>query len=83
MDLNRVCNPRSHNRNSQGRVFIGKIWGEVCRVCDLSLIGWWGGNGALFQEFQSSAFWVQPDWGPCACAQPEATFLYLGRGELL
>ena len=24
-----------------GEVFIGKIWGEVCRVFDVPLIGWW------------------------------------------
>ena len=24
-----------------GEVFIGKIWGEGCRVCDFLLIGWW------------------------------------------
>ena len=24
-----------------GRVFIGKIWGVDCRVCDFLLIGWW------------------------------------------
>ena len=24
----------------QGMSFIGKIWSEVCRVCDLPLIGW-------------------------------------------
>ena len=26
---------------SQGEVFIGKISGEGCRVCDFLLIGWW------------------------------------------
>ena len=24
----------------QGEVFIGKIWGEGCRVCDFLLMGW-------------------------------------------
>ena len=27
-----------------GRVFIGRIWGEGCKVYDLPLVGWWGGN---------------------------------------
>ena len=31
-----------------GRVFIGKIWGEWCRMCDFV---WWWGNRAIFQEF--------------------------------
>ena len=26
-----------------GRVFIDKILGEVCRVCDLPMVGWWWG----------------------------------------
>ena len=65
----------------QGRVFIGKIWGEVCRVYDLPLIGWWCSNRWLsFPESQWSAFWFQPVWGPCACVQPEVTILHLGRG---
>ena len=25
----------------QGRVFIGKFWGEGCKVCDFLLIDWW------------------------------------------
>ena len=60
----------------RGRDFIGKFWGEGCRVCDLPLIGWWGGNRVVFQESQS-AFWFQLAWGPCARAQPEVTFLHL------
>ena len=64
----------------QGRVFIGKIWGEGCRVCDLPLIGWWGGNRVMFQESLSSAFWFQPVWGLCACAQPEVAILHPGGG---
>lgn len=27
-----------------GRVFIGRIWGEGCRVYGLPLIGCWGGT---------------------------------------
>ena len=27
-----------------GEVFIGKSWGEGCRVCDFLLIGWWWGK---------------------------------------
>lgn len=27
-----------------GKRFIGKIWGTVCKVCDLPLFGWWWGN---------------------------------------
>ena len=25
----------------QGEVFIGKIWGEGCRMCDFLLTAWW------------------------------------------
>ena len=45
-------------------VFIGKIWREVCRVCDFPLIGLWWGNSVVFQKSQPSAFWFQPAWGP-------------------
>lgn len=31
-------------------VFIGKIWGESCRVCDLLLISLWWGNRMIFLE---------------------------------
>ena len=48
-----------------GEVFIGKIWGEGCRVCGFLLIGWWWGNRAVLQE---------------SCAQPEVTILHLGGG---
>ena len=48
----------------QGELFIGKVWGEGCRVCNFLLIGWWG-NRALFQE---------------SCAQPEIAILHLGGG---
>ena len=44
----------------QGRVFMGKICGELCRVYDLPLTGWWGGHRVVIQESQSSAFWLQP-----------------------
>lgn len=39
----------------QGTVFIGEIWGEVCRVCDLPLVCWWWGNQVVFQVSQLSA----------------------------
>ena len=50
----------------QGEVFIGKIWGEGCKVCDFPLTGWWWGNWTVLQE---SGF------------QPEVTTLHLG-GDL-
>ena len=50
----------------QGRVFIGKILREGCRVHDVSLIGWWWGNRAVLQE---------------SCAQSEVTILHLS-GDL-
>ena len=31
-------------------VFIGKIWGENCRVFDFLLTGWWSGNRVDLQE---------------------------------
>lgn len=31
----------------QGKVSVGKIWGEVCRVCICSLLSWWGGYRAV------------------------------------
>ena len=52
-------NPRLLN-GFGGISFIGKIWDEGCRVCDLPLIGWWWNNRMVFQESQSSAFWLQP-----------------------
>lgn len=61
-------------------VFISKPCREGCRGSDLPLIVWWGGTRVGFQESQSSAFWFQPAWGPCACAQPEVTNLPLGGG---
>ena len=66
----------------QGRVFISRMWGESCRVCDFLLIGWWGGARVVFRESQSSAFWFQPVWGLCAGAQPEMTIFHLGVGGL-
>ena len=48
-----------------GKVFIGGIGGEGCRVCDLLLIGWWWGSKAVLQE---------------SCAQPEVAILHLGGG---
>ena len=48
-----------------GEDFIGKIWGEGCRVCDFFLIGWWWDDRTVFQV---------------SCAQPEFTIFYLGRG---
>lgn len=46
------------------RVFIGKIWGGAA-VC-VTFLWLVGGEVTkkLFQEFQSSAFWFQPVWGP-------------------
>ena len=35
-----VLKSPEHPNSFQG-VFIGKIWGEGCRVCDFLLIGWW------------------------------------------
>ena len=32
----------------QGIVFIDKIGREVCRVRDLPLVSWWGGNRIVF-----------------------------------
>ena len=62
----------------QGSVFKGNIWDEGCRVHAFLLIGWWGGNGVLFWESQSSAFWFHPVWGPHAYAQCVVTILHLG-----
>ena len=47
-------------------VFIGKIWGESCRVFDFLLAGWWSGNRVDLQE---------------SCAKPEVTILHLGGGR--
>ena len=47
-----------------GEIFIGKIWGEGCRVCDFLLIGWWWGNKAVLQE---------------SCPQSEITILHRGN----
>ena len=55
-----------------GRVFKGKTGGEGCRVCDLPLIGWWGGNLVVPQESEASAFWFPPLWGLRACADPKS-----------
>ena len=49
-------------------VFIGKVWGEVCRVCDLPLIGWWWSNAMVFQESQLSALGSN-QFGVHACVQ--------------
>ena len=67
------CRPSKENRwfvlkrpelpdGFQGEVFIGKIWGAGCRVCDFLPIGWWWGNRAVLQESH---------------AQPEVTILHL------
>ena len=47
-------------------VFIGKIWGESCRVFDFLLAGWWSGNRVDLQE---------------SCAKPEVTILHMGWGQ--
>ena len=35
------CSKTLNSLGFQGEAFIGKIWGEGCRVCDILLIGWW------------------------------------------
>lgn len=50
-----------------GEVFIGRIWSVSCRVCDLLLIGWWGGNWVVLQE---------------SSAQPEVAVLPGGKRGL-
>ena len=58
-----------------GNSFIGKIWGEGCRVRDFLLIGlWWGNKGDVSGI---STFWFQPVWGLHACGQHEVTILHL------
>ena len=59
----------------QGRSFYRQnLGGGQQHMCDSPLIGWWWANRVVFQESQTSAFWFQPVWGPCACAQPEVLF---------
>ena len=48
-----------------GRSFIGKIWGEGCRVYGFLLIDWWWDNMSVLQESR---------------AQPEVTILHLSGG---
>ena len=47
----------------QGEVFIGKIWGKGCRVCDFLWIGWWWGNRAVLQESWAQAEVTTPHLG--------------------
>ena len=40
-----------------GKVFIGKIWGEGCSMCDFRLIGWWWDKDAPGILYSAST-WV-------------------------
>ena len=48
-----------------GKVFIGKIWSEGCRVYGFLLIDWWWDYREMLQE---------------SCTQPEVAILHLGGG---
>ena len=69
------------------RVFKDNIKGKSHWVCDwlmtILLIGWCWGDRVIFQEFQSSVFWLQPVWGLGACSQHVIHTFYLVEGSVL
>ena len=46
-----------------GRVLIGKIRDEGCRMCGFLLIGWWWSNRAVFQESWAPIWIYHPPLG--------------------
>ena len=52
-----------------------KVVGSL--IMDILLIDWWWGDRVVFWESQSSIFFFQLVWGPCACGQHSVNLFHL------
>ena len=54
-----------------GKIFIGKIWGKGCRLCDFLLIGCWWRGGAPRILCSAWSYHAPPGWGLSSCRRAQ------------